>query len=486
VTEQKIVIDPMTRLEGHGRIEIFLDQTGAVSDVFWQVLELRGFERFCIGRPAEEMLRIVPNICGVCPTAHYMAAAKALDAVFNVTAPPTANLLRRLAFHAALIEDHLLHFFFLAGPDLFLDEKAAVAQRNIFGVIEQLGQEIGREVMEVRRRNREIVQHLFSKASHPEGGFPGGVSRGVTEEDRGWLRTTAENNITFIRYALELFRKRVLRSEQFQKLLHDDAFQADFHSLALVDKADRMAFFDGKVKIVDADGKTSERFLPAEYRDFLAESTEPWTYARFAYLKKIGWQGLQGGRQTALYQTGPLARLNVAVGMASPMAQKEFDLYRTEFGRKPVKQILAGHWARLICALQAAEEMSEMISGPNLTGRDLRNKPGPGRMRGVGCVEAPRGTLFHDYETDEQGILTRVNLIVPTQHNVGPICIAVKKAAQAFIHGDKPDEYLLNRVESAYRVFDPCLACATHALGRPALNVVFFNHSGKIIREVGR
>ena len=486
VNGKKVVIDPLTRLEGHGRIEIILDDAGSVSDVYLQVLELRGFERFCLGRPAEEMLRIVPNICGVCPTSHYMAAAKALDAVFNVSAPPTANLIRRLASNAALLEDHLLHFFFLAGPDLFLDDSVEVAQRNIFGVIQQLGEDFGRSLLEVRRRNREIVQHLFSKSSHPEGGVPGGVSRGLTDGDRDWLLSTAEQNLAFVHYALELFRKRVLRNPQFQKLLHDDAFTGDFYSMALVDKADRMAFFDGKVKIVDKSGQVFSRFLPNEYRSHIGETTEPWTYARFAFLKKIGWHGLHDGEDTSLYQTGPLARLNVAVGMGTPLAQKEYELFCKEFGRKPVRLTLAGHWARLICALQASEEMLEMISGPHLTGRELRNIPGSLRGRGIGCVEAPRGTLFHDYETDERGILTRMNLIVPTQHNIGPICLAVKKAAQAFIHDKQPDAYLLNRVESAYRVFDPCLACATHDLSRLSFSLRFRDSTGTIVRQVQR
>lgn len=484
---ERITIDPITRLEGHGRIEIILDAEGNVADAFWQVLELRGFERFCLGRPAEEMTRIAPNICGICPSAHHMAATKALDRVYGVEPTATALLIRELEYNASLVDDHFLHFFFLAAPDFICGPDADPAERNLMGVIQRLGSAFGRRVIEIRRKNRDIIRLVFGKAPHPEGGLPGGVPRGITEEERRWIAATAAETVQFAGRALAIFREKVLDDPTNRALLEDEAYRVRTCSMALVDSGQRVAFYDGEVRVVGPRGDEVCRFAPDSYGERIAERVEPWSFVRTTYLRERGWQGLVEHDDTPLYKVGPLARLNVANAMATPLAQAAYEEFRDCFGGMPVHQTLATHWARLICALQAAERNREIAADPLLTGHHLRNLDFRLTGHGVGCVEAPRGILFHDYRTDEKGILTAINMIIATQNNAGPISLAIKKAARRFIRGGKVREGLLNRVEMAFRAFDPCLSCATHALpGSMPLNVQIRDHHGNIIMQLRR
>lgn len=480
---EKITINPITRLEGHGKIEIFLDEKGKVEDAFWQVVELRGFERFCLGRPAEEMTRITPNICGVCPSAHHMASTKALDALYGVEPTPTARLIRQLEYNAFVIEDHYIHFFFLAAPDFIVGPDSSPAARNILGLIDKVGKETGLKVIEVRKRNREIIKHIFGKAAHPEGGLPGGVPRRITEEARIWIKNTADFTVEFARFALKLFKETVLGNKKYLELLHSEAHKLKTYYMALVDENKKVTFYDGKVRVIDPKGKEYALFDPEDYIEYIGEWVEPWTYVKLAHLRKIGWKGLLEGNGTSLYRVGPLARLNVAEGMATPLAQEEYEEMFSLLGGKPAHNTLAMNWARLICALQAAEHNQIIAADPFLTSKDIRNMDLRLRKEGVGCVEAPRGTLFHHYKTDHKGILTMVNLIVATQHNAGPICLSVKKAAQEFITGPDVKEGLLNRVEMAFRAYDPCLACATHALpGAIPFSVNIRDNDGRLIK----
>jgi coenzyme F420-reducing hydrogenase alpha subunit len=484
---KRITINPITRLEGHGKIEIFLDDQGEVEDAFWQVNELRGFERFCLGRPAEEMTRIVPNICGVCPSAHHMAATKALDALYGVEPTPTAKLIRQLEYNAFYLEDHYIHFFFLAAPDFIVGPDADPSERNVLGLIAQLGKEVGQKVIEVRRRNREIIKHVFSKAPHPEGGLPGGVPRGITEEDRKWIKATAEFSLEFAQFALKLFKDMVVSNKKYLDLIKSDLYSLRTYYMALVDEDNKVSFYDGKVRVVDPKGKEFALFDPKDYVQHIAEWVEPWTYIKFAHLKEIGWKGLIEGDETSLYRVAPLARLNVAEGMATPLAEKEYEIMFDALGGKPAHHTMAMHWARLICALQAAEHNLLIANSPILTSKDIRNMNLRLRKMGVGCVEAPRGTLFHHYETDDRGLLTMVNLIVATQNNAGPICLSVKKAAKGLIKGNNVSEGLLNRIEMAFRAYDPCLSCATHSLpGRMGLDVRIHDRTGEVIKVVKR
>ncbi len=482
---KKITINPITRLEGHGKIEIFVDDNGDVEDTYWQVVELRGFERFCIGRPAEEMPRIVANICGVCPTPHNMASTKALDDLYNVQPTPTAELVRQLQYNAFFVEDHFIHFFFLAAPDFVVGPHADPTVRNIVGVVQKAGLDVGKKVIDIRKRCREIMTLVGSKPAHPEGGLPGGVSRGIKEEEREWIKQTADDTVEFAQFTLNLFKDVVLKNKDYLKLVLDDAYQLRTYYMGLVDEEEKVSLYDGKIKVVDPDGKEYALFPPCDYIDHIGEWVEPWTYIRLTHLRKVGWSGLVEGEGTSLYRVGPLARLNVAQGMATPLAQQEYDEMFTTLGGKPTHHTLAYHWARLIEALQAAESMQKIASDPRLTANDIRNMNLKLKGIGIGCVEAARGTLIHHYETDELGLITRVNLIVATQHNAAPICLSIKKAAKSFIKGKEVQEGFLNMVEMAFRAYDPCLACATHSLEpMKPLEVNIRGKDGVIIQNI--
>ena len=484
---KKITINPITRLEGHGKIEIFLDDKGNVEDAYFQVVELRGFERFCLGRPVEEMPRITPNICGVCPSPHNMAATKAVDAVYGVEPTPAAKLVRQLHYNAFYVEDHYIHFFFLAAPDFVVGADADPAARNILGLIDKVGMEIGGKVIEVRRRCRDIIRLIASKPPHPEGGLPGGVPRGITEDEREWIKETADYAVDFAQFALKLFKDVVVADKKHLDLVLNDAYKLNTYYMGLVDSNNKVNFYEGKLRVVDPKGKEYALFDPIEYIDHIGEWVEPWTYIRLTHLKKIGWNGLNDDAGTSVYRVGPLARLNVADGMATPLAQKEYEAMFDALGGKPSHHTLAFHWARLIEALQAAEDMQRIANDPLLTSKDIRNMNLKLKQKGVGCVEAARGTLIHHYETDERGLLTKANLIVATQHNAAPICLSVKRAAEGFVKGPEVKEGLLNMVEMAFRAYDPCLACATHALpGEMPLRVNIRDSHGRIINTLGR
>ncbi|HUU26705.1 MAG TPA: Ni/Fe hydrogenase subunit alpha [archaeon] len=480
----KITIDPITRLEGHGKIDIYLDETGEVERVFFQVPELRGFETFCIGRPSEEMPRITPRICGVCPTAHHMASTKCLDDLWKVEPPPTAKKLRELAYSTFMVEDHYIHFFFLGGPDFVVGPAAPAAERNILGVIAKVGLETASQVIRVRRECREMMQTMMGKVIHPVFGLPGGVSKGMTKEECEKFKATADFAVEFAQAALEIFNKVVLENEKYVELILSEAYTHRTHSMGLVDENNKVNFYDGKLRVVDPEGEEIAKFDVHEYTEYIAEHVEPWTYITFPFLKKIGWKGFVDGPESGVYRVAPLARLNAADGMSTPLAQEAYEKMYETLGGKPAHCTLAFHWARLIEALNAAERMKELLNDPEITGEHIRNLPTETPSEGIGVVEAPRGTLIHHYQTDEQGIITRVNLIVATNHNAAPIAMSVEKAAKGMVHGPDVTHGMLNLVEMAFRAYDPCLACATHALGQMPLEARIFDHRRRLIRRL--
>ena len=484
---ERITINPITRLEGHGKIEIFLNDAGDVDRAFFQVPELRGFETFCLGRPAEEMPRITPRICGVCPTAHHMASTKCLDDLWKVDPPPAAKKLRELANSAFMVEDHYIHFFFLAAPDFVVGPTAPAAERNILGVIAKVGMDIAGQVIRVRRECRQMLQTMMGKVIHPVFGVPGGVSRGISEEERQQWLPTARFAVEFAQFALKLFDDVVLKNRAYVDLILSDAYTHKTYYMGLVDRNNKVNFYDGQVRVVDPAGKEVAKFAPRQYRDFIAEHVEPWSYITFPYLKKVGWKGFVDGPESGIYRVAPLARLNAAEGMATPLAQQAHDKMYATLGGKPAHATLAFHWARLIEALYAAERMQELLEDPEITSKDIRTVPTATPEEGVGIVEAPRGTLIHNYWSDGEGILTRVNLIVATNHNAAPIAMSVEKAAKGMIRGGQISEGLLNTVEMAFRAYDPCHACATHALpGQTPLVISIFDSQRKLLREIRR
>ncbi len=482
---RKITIDPITRLEGHGKIEIFLDEEGEVNRAYFQIPELRGFEKFCEGRPAEEMPRITPRICGVCPTAHHLCATKALDDLFKVEPTPTAKKIRELMNCAFQAEDHIFHFFFLGGPDFVIGPEAPAAERNILGIVAKLGKETGLKVIEVRKRLREVIEMIGGKAIHPVCGLPGGVSKPVTEEERKRFIETAEYSVEFSRWALELFDNTVLKNKEYLDLVTGDIYKHRTYYMGMVDENNKLNFYDGDLRVVDPNGKELVKFKGRDYLDHIREHVEPWTYVRFSYLKDVGWKGFVDGEESGVFRVNSLPRLNVADGMATPLAQEAYEKMYAALGGKPVHNTLAFHWARLIETLYASERMLELARDPELTSPNIRNIPTETPKEGVGVIEAPRGTLFHHYKTDEKGIITEANLIVATQNNSACMCMDIEKAAKSLIHKGNVPEGILNMVEMAFRAYDPCHGCATHSLpGRVALEVDVHDFRGDIVKKL--
>jgi F420-non-reducing hydrogenase large subunit len=485
---KRITIDPITRLEGHGRIEIFLNAEGDVANVYFQVPELRGFERFCQGRPAEEMPVITERICGVCPSAHHMASTKALDAVFKVQPPPAAIKLRRLLYNAFYVADHATHFYALGGPDFVVGPEADPAERNILGVIAKVGMEIGGQVLKALELSHEVVAMLGGKYVHPSCGLPGGVSKGLTEEERARVEEIATAAVDFGKLTISILNDVVLSNKDYLDLILSDAYTHRTYYMGLMDENNHPDFYDGHLRVVDPDGKEFARFHPSEYLEHISEHVEPWSYLKFPFLKKVGWKGLQDGKDSGIYRVAPLARLNAAEGMATPLAQAEYERMYSTLGGKPVHQTLATHWARVIELVQAAEHMLELSRDPEITSTEIRTIPTEIPEEGVGVVEAPRGTLIHHYWTDERGVIEKANLIVGTGNNNGAICMSLKSAAEGLIKkGTVVTEGLLNKVEMAFRAYDPCLACATHSLpGQMPLILSIRDSKGELVEELRR
>jgi F420-non-reducing hydrogenase large subunit len=484
---RKITIDPITRLEGHGKIDIFLNDAGDVDRAYLQVPELRGFERFAQGRPAEDMPQITPRICGVCPTAHHMAATKALDDLYQVDPPAAAKKIRELLYNIFFIEDHALHFFFLAGPDFVVGPKAPKAERNILGVLGKVGLDIGREVIGMRRDLRDLMTLVMGKAIHPVFGLPGGISNGIAPENRQRFIDVADHAVDFAKFTLGLFGDVVLKNKDYVSLITSDMYTHRTYYMGMVDEKNRINFYDGQLRVVGPDGQELTRFPGGKYLDHIGEHVEPWSYVRFSYLKDIGWNGFADGPDSGIFSVAPLARLNAADGMATPLADKEYQKYFDILGGKPVHHTLANSWARLIELLYAAERMQELANDPEIVSPDLRVLPTKTPVEGIGVVEAPRGTLIHHYKTDDNGIITGANLIVATQNNSARIALSVDKAARGAISKGQVDDGVLNLIEMSFRAYDPCHGCATHALpGEMPLIVRILDKTGQVTREIRR
>lgn len=494
-TTKRITIDPITRLEGHGKIEIFLDDVGDVQNAYIQIPELRGFEQFCVGRPAEEMPRITNRICGVCPEAHHMAATKALDMLYGVEPSSAVKKLRELFYSAFYCTDHTVHFYALGGPDFVLGPDAPAAERNILGVIHKVGVEIGKQVIACRKRNHEVIKMVGGRGVHPVAGMPGGWSRAITEAERQQITEWAKENVDFALFSLQLFEDVVLANQAYVDLILSDTFTHRTYYMGTVDANNHVNFYDGLIRVVDPDGQEFVKYPARDYMKHIAERVEPWSYLKFPYLQGVGWKGLVDGKDSGVYCATPLSRLNAADGMATPQAQAFYEKFYETLGSKkvngryaPIHHRLATHWARLVELLYAAERMMELIQDPEITDPHTRvvvtNKP----TEGIGSVEAPRGTLTHHYATDENGILTKVNLIVGTTNNYAPIAMSVKKAAQSLIkQGTVITEGLLNTIEMAFRNYDPCMSCATHSLpGQMPLEVTVRDVDGNEVASISQ
>ncbi len=479
-----ITIDPITRLEGHGKITIFLDAKGDVANAYLQIPELRGFERFCQGRRAEDMPQITSRICGVCPVAHHFAATKALDAAFNVDPPSAAKKLRELMYVGYYIYDHTLHFYYLGGPDFVVGPDAPPAKRNVIGVIEKAGVEIGKEVIKHRAYGQKITAILGGKATHPVCGLPGGVSKGLNKDEVKDIKTMIDSCIDFAKFSLKLFDDIVLKNKDYVDLILSDPYQLKTYNMGLVDKKNKVNFYDGQIRVTDQKANEKIKFDVKDYHKYVSEHVEEWTYIKFPYLKAVGWNGFKDGKDSGIYRVGPLGRLNAAEGMATPMADKEYKRMYETLGGKPVNSTLAFHWARLIELLYATERAKELINDSEITSQKIRNPVGePGE--GIGVTEAARGTLIHHYKLTKDGLIDKANLIVATTNNAGAINMSVRNAAKGMIKKGDVSDGTLNLVEMAFRAYDPCFACATHTLpGGMPLEVNIYDHNKQLYKTL--
>ena len=471
-----ITIYPVTRIEGHAKVTINLDDSGNVADTFVNVVELRGFEKFCIGRPVEELPRIVTSICGVCPWSHHLASAKANDAVFGVTPPPAGRKLRELCNAVAYTEEHILHFFFLSGADFVMGPDSDYSVRNVIGIA-QANPEIGKQVVRNRHLGSQMLNIISGKSIHPVTAVPGGFSKPLTEDERRQLIPMATEVLDFAKFAMA-FAKENIFPKYLEAVKTIGVINTGF--LGTVTDDGTLDLYDGKARLMKPDG-SYEEFPYEKYTDHIGEHVEPWTYLKFPYAKNWGSFSMDLDDPSGIYRTNSLARINVCDQISTPLAQKELEEFRETFGR-PVQFTLLYNWARLIELLYNAEKVLELLNDPEITSPETRVPVTPRAARGIGCVEAPRGTLIHDYETDAQGLVTNVNLIVGTTHNNAPINMSVKQTAKALIRDGAYDQGTLNKVEMAIRAYDPCLSCATHKLdGSIAVKIEIRNAKGQII-----
>jgi F420-non-reducing hydrogenase large subunit len=471
-----LVIQPVSRIEGHAKVTIQLDDGGNVADTRVNGIELRGFEKFCIGRPVEEMPRITTRICGVCPWSHHLAASKACDAVFGVEPPPAGKKLRELCNSIAYMEEHILHFYFLAGADFVMGPDADPAVRNVIGIIGKVP-EVARQVVRVRHLCAKMLEIIAGKAIHPDASVPGGFSKPLLPAERDQLRKMAQEALELATFSIKFAKENVF--PQYLDMVKSlGVIETGF--LGTVTDEGALNLYDGKLRLMSKDGSWVE-FPYDRYTDYIAEHIEPWSYLKFPYDKRAGAFSMDLDHPNGIYRVNTLARINVCDYIDTPLAQAELEEFRKLFGR-PAQLTLLYHWARLIELLYNAENVIRLLDDPEITSVETRKKVEPRAARGVGCVEAPRGSLIHDYTTDENGLLTNVNLIVGTTHNNAPINMSVKQAATSLIKNGRYDQGLLNRVEMAIRAYDPCLSCATHKFdGTLAVKIDIYDSDGRLV-----
>lgn len=444
-----INIQPITRIEGHTKVAITLDDAGNVIDTKVHGQNLRGFEKFCEGRPVEEMPRIVCHICGICPWAHHLASSKAGDGCFGVTPPPTAVKLRRLMQSIAYVSDKILHFYFLAAPDFVIGPDADYSVRNVVGII-QAAPDLAKQVVHMRHLGAQMLEGFAGRAIHPTFSVPGGVSKPMTEAERKKLLGPAQELLEFSKFTMKFAKENVF-PKYLEAIKTLGVIKVGYIGTVRDDGA--LEFYDGKLRLMKPDGSYDD-FTYDQYIDYIGEGVLPWTYQKFPYAKKWGKFNLSLENPVGVYRANTLARINVADKMATPLAQAELEEFRAAFGR-PAHLTLLYHYARLIELLQVAETSVELLNDPEITNPNVRAQVTPKAGRGVGCVEAPRGTLIHDYTSDENGLISKVNLIVGTTHNNAAMNLSVNQTAKTFIQNGKYDQGILNRVEMAIRSYDP-------------------------------
>ena len=471
---ERIVVSPVTRIEGHAKISIYVDEEGRVESAQFHVVEFRGFEKFCEGRPFYEMPGIMARVCGICPVSHVLASSKAGDAILGVEITPAAKKARRLMNYAQVLQSHALSFFHLSSPDLLLGMDADPGKRHIFGVAAE-DEDFARRGIRLRQFGQRVIELLGGKRIHPSWGAPGGVLKALTEEERkeaaGWIP--------------EAYRSMEIALDRFKAIL--DGFEEEvrhignFPSLFMgtVDEDGYMEFYDGRLRIMDSEGNiVADGLKPWRYQTFLAEASEEWSYMKFPYYKPMGYPA-------GMYRVGPLARCNVVHAIGTPLADRELREFRQ---RKWVvrNESFLYHWARLIEMLHCVERIEELLDDPDIVSEHVRVKADRNNEVGIGSCEAPRGTLFHHYEVDENGLIRRANLLIATSQNNLAMNKTVEQAAKHFVNARRLEEGMLNRVEAGIRCYDPCLSCSTHAIGQMPLVIELRDRRGELLDRLAR
>ena len=474
MTTQKITIEPVTRIEGHAKVTIHMNEDGNVDHAYLHVNEFRGFEKFCEGRMVFEMPNITPRICGICPVSHHLAAAKAGDEVYGAPPPRPAALLRELMHMGQVIQSHGMHFFELAGPDLLLGFDADPAIRNVVGLI-QANPELALKAVNLRKFGQEIIQILGGRRIHPVFAVPGGVNKALTPEERDLILSGYHKALDTVKLGIQIMKGWAeANQEDINKFA---VFPTGY--LGMVKPGNTLDLYDGDVRLIDSAGKQLELFDGRTYLDYIAEHVEDWSYLKFPYYKKMGFP-------EGVYRVGPLGRLNASDRMATPLADAELKAFKAINGGKPVENTLHYHYARLIEILYAVENVAMLLDDPDVLSTDLLNTRHDYKGEGVGVIEAPRGTLWHHYFANENGQLERVNLIVATGNNNWAMSKAVDSVAKTYINGQVVHEGLLNRVEAAVRAYDPCLSCSTHAVGQMPIVIEMVDDRGNLTRTISR
>ena len=471
---REIVIDPVTRIEGHSKITIQLDDRGEVVDAHFHVTQFRGFERITQGRPVHEMPAIMARICGICPVSHLVASAKAVDDILAVEPPPTGADLRRIINLGQIVQSNALSFFHLSAPDLLFGFDADPAKRNIIGLARENPQ-LARDGIALRKWGQEIIEWLGGKRIHPTWIIPGGMAKPLTAEVRDRILAGVPEAIAAVERAIAWYKTDMVRWEE------EAASFGNFRSafMALVDRHGNVDHYDGWLRVIDADGKLlADRVDPHDFNDYIGEAVEPWSYLKSTYWKSMGYPD-------GIYRVGPLARVNVADRMGTPRADEELEKFRWRVGR------VAGssfhyHYARLIDTLHCIEKIEALLRGPDILSTHILSRAGVNRNEGIGVSEAPRGTLMHHYKVDDNGAMTWVNLIVATGHNNLAMGRGILQVAKRFVDGRKIQEGALNRVSAIVRAYDPCLSCSTHALGKMALRIQLVGPDGTVLDDLAR
>ena len=471
---RKITIEPISRLEGHGKVTIHLDEVGEVRDARFHVTQFRGYERFCEGRPLEEMPIITQRICGICPVSHQLASAKACDAILGVEIPETAKLLRKLLHMGQFIQSHALHFFHLASPDLLLGWDADPAVRNVVGVNNKFP-EIVLKGIRLRKFGQEIIQALGGKKIHPSFAMPGGVNSPLSVKDRDGILEGMEEAYQTCGTAMGLIKD--WNEQNLDEVKKFANFSSNYGGL--VDRKGCPDMYEGDFRMVNPHGEILVQLDPAKYLDFIGEHVEPWSYLKFPFFKPQGYPD-------GCYRVGPLGRLNAATGMSTPKAEVERITYRQMSDDGLGGCTLLYHYTRLIELLNCLERTEEILTDDRICNKDIKITGKPSNPEGVGVIEAPRGTLIHHYWVNENGAIERVNLIVATGHNNIAMNRSIALVAREYIHHGEIREGMLNRVEGAIRCYDPCLSCSTHALGQMALKIRICGPEGEVLRHYER